>query len=208
MENLTERQQQVLDFIIRCINMYGAPPTLREISAHIGTSGTVTALHHIDAIEKKGYLRRREGSSRGIVLTGKAGISDAVVAIPIIGTVSAGLPQPAVENIEGYCAVSPDWVKGDGCFFLKVRGDSMIDAHILDGDLALIRPQSTAENGEIVVVLIDDAATLKRFYHEGDHIRLQPENRTMKPILIRESDAEAVIVGKLLKTVRSYDKRW
>jgi repressor LexA len=209
MENLTERQQQVLDFITRCIEMHGAPPTLREISAHIGTSGTVTALHHVEAIEKKGHLRRREGSSRGIVLTGKAagktGKPDALVSLPIAGTVSAGLPQPAVESIEGYCAISPEWVKGDGCFLLKVRGDSMIDAHILDGDLALIRPQPTAENGEIVVALIDDAATLKRFYHEGDHIRLQPENRRMKPILIRESDAETVIVGKLLKTIRSYD---
>jgi len=204
MENLTQRQQQVLDFIVRCIDTHGAPPTLREISAHIGTSGTVTALHHIEAIEKKGYLRRREGSARGIVLTGKTGRSEALVSLPIVGTVSAGLPQPAVERIEGYCAVSPEWVKGDGCFFLKVRGDSMIEAHILDGDLALIRPQPTAENGEIVVALIDDAATLKRFYHEGDHIRLQPENRRMKPILIRESDAETVIVGKLLKTIRSY----
>ncbi len=205
MENLTERQRQVLNFIIRCLDTHGAPPTLREISAHIGTRGTVTALHHIEAIEKKGYLRRKEGSSRGIVLTGKAGRSDAFVWLPIVGMVSAGTPQPAVENIEGYCAVSPDWVKGDGCFFLRVRGDSMIDVHILDGDLALIRPQPTAENGEIVVVLIDDAATLKRFYHEGDYIRLQPENRCMKPILIRESDAETVIIGKLLKTIRSYD---
>ncbi|MFH0996876.1 MAG: transcriptional repressor LexA [Pseudomonadota bacterium] len=205
MENLTQRQQQVLDFIVRCIETNGAPPTLREISAHIGTRGTVTALHHIEAIEKKGYLRRREGSARGIVLTGKAARSEALVSLPIVGTVSAGLPQPAVESIEGYCAISPEWVKGDGCFFLKVRGESMIEAHILDGDLALIRPQPTAENGEIVVALIDDAATLKRFYHEGDHIRLQPENRRMKPILIRESDAETVIIGKLLKTIRSYD---
>jgi repressor LexA len=204
MENLTGRQQQVLDFIIQCIEMHGAPPTLREISAHIGTQGTVTAMHHVEAIEKKGYLRRKEGSSRGIVLTGKAGRSDVLVSLPIVGTVSAGSPQPAVENIEGYCAVSPDWVKGDGCFLLTVRGDSMIDAHILDGDLALIRPQPIAENGEIVVVMIDGAATLKRFYHEGDHIRLQPENRNMKPILIRENDAETVIVGKLLKTIRSY----
>ena len=205
MENLTKRQQQVLDFVTRCIDTLGAPPTLREISAHIGTRGTVTALHHLQAIEKKGYLRRREGSSRGIVLTGKAGKSEVLVSIPIVGTVSAGLPQPAVESIEGYCAISTEWVKGDGCFFLKVRGDSMIDAHIMDGDLALIRPQPTAENGEIVVALIDGAATLKRFYHEGDHIRLQPENRQMKPILIHENDAETVIVGKLLKTIRSYD---
>jgi len=205
MENLTQRQQQVLDFITRSIEVNGAPPTLREISTHIGTRGTVTALHHIEAIEKKGYLRRRQGSSRGIVLTGKAGRSEALVSLPIVGTVSAGLPQPAVENIEGYCAISPEWVKGDGCFFLKVRGESMIEAHILDGDLALIRPQPTAENGEIVVALIDDAATLKRFYNEGDHIRLQPENHRMQPILIRESDAETVIVGKLLKIIRSYD---
>ena len=180
MENLTKRQQQVLDFVTRCIDTLGAPPTLREISAHIGTRGTVTTLHHLQAIEKKGYLRRREGSSRGIVLTGKAGKSEVLVSIPIVGTVSAGLPQPAVESIEGYCAISTEWVKGDGCFFLKVRGDSMIDVHIMDGDLALIRPQPTAENGEIVVALIDGAATLKRFYHEGDHIRLQPENRLME----------------------------
>ncbi len=205
MENLTQRQQQVLDFVTRCIDTFGAPPTLREISAHIGTRGTVTTLHHLQAIEKKGYLRRKEGSSRGIVLTQKAGRAEAPVSLPIVGTVHAGLPQPAVESIEGYCEVSAEWVKGDGCFFLKVKGDSMIEAHILDGDLALIRPQPTAENGEIVVALIGGAATLKRFYHEGDHIRLQPENRQMQPILIHENDAETVIVGKLLKTIRSHD---
>ncbi len=205
MENLTQRQQQVLDFIIQFIEANGAPPTLREISAHIGTCGTVTALHHIEAIEKKGYLRRREGSSRGIVLTRKSGISETLVSLPIVGTVSAGQPQLAVESIEGYCDISTEWVKSDGCFFLKVKGESMIEAHILDGDLALIRPQPTAENGEIVVAMIDGAATLKRFYHEGDHIRLQPENRQMKPILIHENEAETVIVGKLLKTIRSYD---
>ena len=99
MDNLTQRQQQVLDFISRCIDTHGAPPTLREISAHIGTRGTVTALHHIEAIEKKGYLRRREGSARGIVLTGKAARSEAPVFLPIVGTVSAGLPQSAVESI-------------------------------------------------------------------------------------------------------------
>ncbi len=154
---------------------------------------------------KKGYLRRREGSARGIVLTEKAGRSEALVSLPIVGTVNAGLPQPAVESIEGYCAISPEWVKGQGCFVLKVKGDSMVEVHILDGDFALIRPQPTAENGKIVVVLIDGAATLKRFYQEDDHIRLQPENRHMKPILIHESEAETVIVGKLLKTIRNYD---
>jgi repressor LexA len=205
MENLTKRHQQVLDFVTMCIDTLGAPPTLREISAYIGTRGTVTTLHHLQAVEKKDYLRRREGSSRGIVLTGNAGKSEVLVSIPIVGTVNAGLPQPAVESIEGYCGVSPEWIKGDGCFFLKVKGDSMIEAHIIDGDLALIRPQPTAENGEIVVALIDGAATLKRFNHEGDHIRLQPENRQMQPILIHKYDAETVIVGKLMKIIRSYD---
>ena len=202
MNNLTQRQKQVLDFIIQFIETNGAPPTLREIAGHIGTNGTVTALRHVEAIAKKGYLKRREGFSRGIVLTRKISTP---VSIPIVGTVSAGQPQLAVENIEGYCTISSEWVKGDGCFLLKVSGDSMIDAHILDGDLALIRPQPTAENGEIVVALIDGAATLKRYYHEGDHIRLQPENQNMKPILIQENEAETVIAGKLLKTIRSFD---
>ncbi len=202
MKKLTSRQKQVLDFIAGYSESHGFSPTLREISEHIGTSGTVTALRHIEAIEKKGYLQKKEGISRGIVLSGRTGNS---VSVPIVGTVSAGLPQPAVENIEGYCVVSPEWVKADGCFFLKIKGDSMIEAHIKEGDLALIRPQPIAENGEIVVALIDGSATLKRFYHDGDCIRLQPENRNMKPIIIRESDAETVIIGKLLKTIRSYD---
>ncbi len=205
MDNLTQRQKQVLDFISQYIQSHGAPPTLREISGHICTRGTVTALRHIETLEKKGYLHRREGSSRGIVLTEKSGRSEALVPIPIVGTVHAGHPQPAVEYIEGYIGISPEWVKEDACFFLRVKGDSMIDAHILDGDLALIRPQAIAENGEIVVARINGEATLKRFYHHGDHIRLQPENQHMKPILIQASDAEAVIIGKLLKTIRSFD---
>ena len=204
-DNLTDRQRQVLDYITRYIQTHGAPPTLREIASHTGTKGTATALHHIEALVKKGYLNRREGNSRGIVLLKKSGRSEATVSIPIVGTVHAGLPQPADESVEGYIEISAEWTRGDDCFFLRVKGDSMIDAHIVDGDMALIRSQSVANNGEIVVARIDGEATLKRFFHHGDHIRLQPENKHMQPILIHENEREAVIVGKLLKTIRSFD---
>lgn len=200
MEQLTERQQQVLDFINGFIDQHGCPPTLREIADHIGTKGTATAILHLEALERKGYLSRREGSSRSISVTGRGGTA----TIPIVGRVRAGMPSPAIEDIEGYCTVDLSWVNESGCFFLRVEGDSMIDAHILDGDLALIRPQQTAENGQIVVAMIDGEATLKRFYREKDRIRLQPENQTMEPIIIRPGEAETVIVGKLLKTVRNY----
>jgi repressor LexA len=123
--------------------------------------------------------------------------------VPVVGTVRAGVPEPAAEDLQGHCAIDPSWLRGEGCYFLRVRGDSMIDAHIIDGDLALIRPQPTAENGEIVVALIDGEATLKRFYREAGRIRLQPENPALQPIIIRDGDAEAVIAGKLLRIVRN-----
>jgi len=127
------------------------------------------------------------------------------VSVPLLGVVRAGVPEPAIEDIHGYINLDPSWVKGTDCFLLKVKGDSMIDAHICDGDLALIRNQPTAENGEIVVALIDGEATLKRFFREVGHIRLQPENSSMKPIIIKDGQADTVIAGKLLRTIRSYE---
>jgi len=201
METLTERQQQVLDFVASYIDQHGCPPTLREISENFGIKGTATAILHLEALERKGYLNRREGSSRNISLIGRSGGS---IAVPIIGRVRAGSPTPAIEDIEGYYNVDLSWVHERGCFFLRVEGDSMIDAHILDGDLVLIRPQQTAENGQIVVAMIDGEATLKRFYREKGRIRLQPENSAMAPITIRAGEAETVIIGRLLKTIRNY----
>lgn len=200
MEQPTERQQQVFDFIISYIDTNGCPPTLREISNHIGTKGTATAIGHLDALERKGYINRRESSSRSITIAGKTGTA----SIPLVGRVMAGQPSLAIETIEGYLNVDISWLHGDGCFFLRVSGDSMIDAHIIDGDLALIRPQRTAENGEIVVAMVDGEATLKRFYRGIDHIRLQPENMEMEPIIIKGVAAETIIIGKLLKTIRSF----
>ena len=201
MQRLTDRQKQVLDFIVGSLDHNGCPPTLREISDHISTKGTATAIAHLEALERKGFIRRRSGS-RGITLPQRAGFP---VRIPVVGVVRAGQPEPAIEDIHGYCNLDPDWLKGDGCYLLKVKGDSMVDAHICDGDYALIRPQLTAENGEIVVALVDGEATLKRFYREPGQIRLQPENGLMAPIIVRDGEADTVIAGKLLRTIRSYE---
>lgn len=199
MDTLTERQKRVLDVITAQLDQLGCPPTLREISDRIGTRGTATAIAHLEALERKGYITRRPGS-RGIMLAGRSGTP---LSLPIVGTVRAGSPEPAIEDVQGHCCVDPSWVRGEGCFFLRVQGDSMIEAHILDGDLALIRPQPGAENGQIVVALIDGQATLKRFYRESDHIRLQPENAALQPIIIKDGEAETVIAGRLLRIVRN-----
>lgn len=201
MQELTSRQQQVLDFVRNFREEHGCPPSLREISDHIGTKGTATALAHLEALKRKGYISRREGS-RGIALTHKAGMP---TQVPIVGTVRAGQPELAVENVQGHVTVDPAWLKGEGNFLLKVKGDSMIEAGIFDGDLALIAPQQHADNGQIVVAMIDGEATLKRFYRERGCIRLQPENKHLLPIILRAGEGEPLIVGRLLKTIRSFD---
>lgn len=201
MQELTLRQQQVLEFVRYFREEYGCPPSLREISDHIGTKGTATALAHLEALKRKGYISRREGS-RGIALTYKAGNP---VPVPIIGTVRAGHPALAVEDVQGHVTVDPGWLKGATDFLLRVKGDSMVEAGIFDGDLALITPQQTAENGQIVVALIDGDATIKRFYRENGCIRLQPENKHMLPIVVRSGEADTMIVGRLLKTIRSFE---
>jgi len=157
-------------------------------------------MRHLEALERKGYVNRRDGS-RGIALVGRSGS----VAVPIVGTVRAGVPELATEDILGFCQIDTNWLKGRDNFILKVKGSSMIEAGIYDGDYAIIRPQQTAENGEIVVALIDGEATLKRFYREQDYIRFQPENTTMSPIIVRAGEAETMIAGRLIKTVRFFE---
>lgn len=201
MEELSPRQQQILDFITRSVADRGYPPTLREISRQIGASGTVTAIHHLEALERKGYLRREAGSSRGIVLTRER--PPEVTAVPIVGVVRAGQPTLAFEEIEGYYPMERMQLRG-GTFLLRVRGDSMINDAILDGDLALIRPQSTAANGDIVVALLDGEATLKRFYRERDHIRLQPRNPNMPPIIVPAGE-DLRIIGKVVRIIRDIE---
>jgi repressor LexA len=202
MPPLTRRQRQVYSFLTGYQQTHGRPPTLQEIAGHLGISGNLGVLRHLRALERAGLIMRRAGSARGIVLSASRA---AAVPLPVVGTVRAGMPTLAVENIEEYCAADSAWLKGDGCFYLTVKGDSMLGAHIIDGDLALIQPQSTAENGEIVVTLIDGEATLKRFFREADgRIRLQAENPAYPPIVIAAGEAETAIVGRLLRTVRRY----
>lgn len=199
MERLTPRQEQVYKFIADYLQQQGCPPTLREISAHIGTSGTVTAMHHLEALERKGYLRRREGSSRGISLTQATA---ATVSLPIAGRIRAGQLHPAVEDVVGHLAIDKSLVKGAGCFFLRVEGESMINKGILDGDFAMIRPQQTVDNGDIVAVMVNGDATLKQFYRQDDHILLQPANPDMEPIVLRPDHGEVTIVGKMVGLFR------
>lgn len=198
MAELTPRRRKVLDFIRGYIKKHGYPPSIREIASHLDVSGTLGVVKHLNALEREGYIRRVRGSSRGLSLTG----SNSGLSIPIVGTVRAGEPHPPIEEIEGYFTLDGPYLLKGGTFLLRVKGDSMINAHIIEGDLALVRPQPTAENRDIVVALVDGEATIKRFFRERDRIRLQPENNNMEPISVGQGEAEAMIVGKVVGIFR------
>ena len=203
MEPLTQRQHQVLELIAGHIERHGFPPSHRELMLALGVKSQLGILKHIRALEKKGHIVCRQGSSRGITLANRP---PRPAMLPILGRVRAGSPEEAVEDVLGYCATDPAWTRGADCFYLRVAGDSMIEAGIRDGDLALIRSQSTAENGEIVVALVDGEATLKQFYREAGHIRLQPANAALQPIIVEGERSGAIsIIGRLLKIVRDYE---
>ncbi len=200
MDEPTPRQQQVLDYIHNHLERHGYPPTLREIAAHLGVNGTLGVSKHLEALERKGHLRRHGGSSRGLSL---ARPPHPPGRLPIVGRVQAGALQPAFEELEGHFCLDPQLTR-PGDFLLRVRGDSMIEAGIHDGDLAQVRPGVEVGNGDIVVALVDDEATLKRFFREAERLRLQPENRTMAPILISPQDGEVRIVGKVVGLFRRF----
>jgi repressor LexA len=200
MEQLTPRQAEVLEFIAGYIDSNGYPPTLRDIAEHLRIRGTLGVMKHLEALEKKGYLRKTSGTSRGITLTGHP---SSAVALPVVGVVKAGLPQHAIEDIEGYFSIDRSQLKSGATFFLRVKGDSMINDAILEGDLALVRPQSTAENRDIVVAMIDGEATVKRFYRRKNHICLRPANPNYDDIIVSaDSGAEIVIIGKVVGIYR------
>lgn len=198
MNPLTDRQQQVLSFVTSYIDNNGYPPSQREIANHLGISSNLGVMKHLDALEKKGYLRR-DSSSRSIALTAPL---NETVSLPIVGTVRAGQLTLAVEDIQGYLSIDRLHQHG-GKFLLRVKGDSMINAAICDGDLALVRPQSTAENRDIVVAMVEGEATLKEFHREKGNIRLQPKNPNMAPIIIQEGSGEVTIIGKVVGIFRS-----
>jgi len=197
MSLLTARQKQVLDYIQSHIDNDGYPPTIREICSHLGVSGTVSATRHLEALEKKGYIKRDSGS-RGIALTTPTTDS---ASLPIVGTVRAGALSPAVEDITGYITVDRSLLHG-GKFFLRVKGESMINACLCDRDLVLVRPQPSADNQDIVVAMVEGEATLKRFFRENGAIRLQPENPTMAAIVIPEGSHDVTIIGKVVGVYR------
>jgi repressor LexA len=196
--DLTKRQQEIFDFIKRYSAMNGYPPTVRDIGKAVGLASSSTVHAHLANLEKVGLLRRDPTKPRAIELLDRAaaGMRGFVKpGLPLVGQVAAGQPVVAEENIEEYIQ-TPEFAGGeDGEFLLRVRGDSMINAGILEEDLVVVRPQETANDGEIVVALVGDEATVKRFFQESDHVRLQPENPTMEPIRSKEVRVLGRVVG-------------
>lgn len=196
---LTHRQQEILTFVQRYAESHGYPPSVREIGQAMGLTSSSTVHSHLEALARKGFLRRSPSKPRALeILHNGQGPQARAVSVPVIGQVTAGSPILAEQNIEDYVALPADLTSGSEAFVLKVRGDSMIEDGILDGDMLVVRRQQTATDGDIVVARLGDEATVKRFYREGDRIRLQPANQAMEPILVRD----VVIEGKAVAVLR------
>jgi len=203
---LTDRQRQALDYISDCLTARGYPPTLREIGEHMGIRSTNGVNDHLKALERKGYLVREELKSRALRPVDVREPREGDIEIDILGRVAAGEPILAEENVIDRVVVDRYFlgaVRAKDVFGLVVRGQSMIEDGIFDGDYIFVRKQSTAESGEIVVVLIEGEATCKRFFPEGDRVRLQPANSAMEPIYVRRSEFRSVdILGKVVGVYR------
>jgi len=200
-KDLTKRQQEIFDFIKRYSAKYGYPPTVRDIGKAVGLASSSTVHAHLANLEKVGLLRRDPSKPRAIEMLDKAvdGMKSIVKpgGLPLVGQVAAGSPVLAEENIEEYIDV-PGVAGGDeGEYLLRVRGDSMKDAGIIEGDFVVVRPQETATNGDIVVALVGEEATVKRYFREADHIRLQPENDALEPIRSKDVRVLGRVVGLL-----------
>ena len=217
-KDLTETQQKVFDFLKNFLRKKGYPPTLREVASHFGLKGPRGPQKTVQILERKGYVHKTPGGSRTIEILKPKGSSRhgglpyarrvegsfhlQTLSLPIVGRVTAGEPILAIENIEGYVNLDRTLVSSENAFLLRVEGDSMIEAHIQDGDFALVQPQSHAENGEIVVALVDDEATIKRIFKQRDFIRLEPANPKMEPIVIKKGEKKVSIVGKVVGIFR------
>ena len=199
---ITVKQQEILEFIKDTILKKGYPPTVREICETVNLKSTSSVHSHLETLEKNGFIRRDPTKPRAIEICDDSFqmVRTEMVSLPVIGNVAAGQPILAEENIEDYFPVPADLVPRGDSFILNVRGDSMVNAGILNGDRVFVNQCNTANNGDIVVALIDDSATVKRFYREKDHIRLQPENDYMDPIIVQNCE----IVGKVFGIYRIY----
>ena len=199
---ITAKQQQILDYIKQEILRKGYPPTVREICEKVGLKSTSSVHSHLNTLEENGYIRRDATKPRAIeIMDDEFGLSRReMVSIPIVGRVAAGEPLLAVENIEDYFSLPAEFLPNTETFILKVHGDSMINVGFFEDDYLIVEKTSTAQNGDIVVALLEDSVTVKRFYKENGYIRLQPENDDMDPIIVDD----CVIVGKVISLYRRF----
>lgn len=196
MRPITDTQQKIYEFLCER-SQCGVPPSVREIGAAVGLRSTSSVQANLDSLEEAGYIERDPLLKRSIRVLGQA---ENVTSVPLVGTVTAGMPILAVEQIEGYIAYNGRVSKDNPLFALKVQGESMLWAGILDGDIVIAEKTPSAANGEIVVAMIEDEATVKRFYKENGHFRLQPENDAFEPIITNE----VIILGKVVAIYRYY----
>lgn len=202
MVELTQKEKEIYRYISECLERNGYAPSVRDICAAMGIKSTSSVHEYLRRLETKGYIKKSSGKSRALSLeNGKRSETARIERVPILGRVTAGQPILAVENYEGYVDFPSAMARGKANLFaLRVMGESMIEAGILDGDIVVVESKRYADDGEIVVAMIDDEATVKRFYRESNRIRLQPANHTMQPIFTRD----VMILGKVIANFRFY----
>lgn len=203
MEKLTNRQSDVLDYIKSYVAKHGYPPAVREIGSALGLNSPATIQSHINALENKGYIKKTNSKYRSLEIVGKNEyINEDVVDVPLLGKITAGSPIEAIETPNEYFSLPAYLIpNNEEIFTLKVSGESMIDAGIFDGDIVIVQRQSVSRNGDIIVAMtLENEVTLKRFYKENGYIRLQPENKTMKPIIL----PNCKILGKAIGLYRKF----
>ena len=200
--NLTDREREIYNYILNAIKNEGYSPSVRDICNALNMKSTSTVHTYLERLERKGMIQKESGKSRTLRIENEGIHSSSTVRVPILGKVAAGMPILAVENYEGYIDFPRpnSSVTSNDMFALRIQGDSMIEAGILDGDLIVVEKRTTAEDGDIIVALVDDEATVKTFYREADCFRLQPENRTMEPIYVRE----LLVLGMVVASMRFY----
>lgn len=194
---ITEKQREILEYIKQEILNKGYPPTVRELCDAVHLKSTSSIHSHLESLEKNGYIRRDPSKPRAIeIVDDNFNLTRReVVNVPIVGSIAAGQPLLAIQNIDNYFPIPAEYMPNQETFMLRVKGDSMINVGIFSGDVILVKQQSTASNGDIVAALVDDSATVKTFYKENDHIRLQPENDTMEPIIVPDCQILGVVFG-------------
>lgn len=200
--NLTDRERDIYNYILNAIRNEGYSPSVRDICNALNMKSTSTVHTYLERLERKGMIQKESGKSRTLRVENDGAHSSSTVRVPILGKVAAGMPILAVENYEGYidCPRPNSSLTSNDLFALRVQGNSMIEAGILDGDLIIVEKRTTADDGDIIVALVDDDATVKTFYHDGDRFRLQPENSEMEPIYV----TELLVLGKVVASLRFY----